>query len=189
LEIPDDQVDGICCDQCENTGYCICKCVYHKLEQTPYAKFEQRLASFKFNVERNNDIAEVLQVIGYYRLAKSGFYFAPNRYRRDRVKCVWCGLILSSWEESDDPEKEHSYWNQYCLRKFVIAEIDEDSCRHCYTPRIHWYDHKTFSIIKKERKDLKEGKAIKKEPELKPIVNDTDKLVPAGRFFRAIREN
>jgi len=183
LEIPDDQVDGIACDQCEHTSYCNCKCVYQKLEQMPYAKFEQRLASFKFNVERNNDIAEVLQVIGYYRLAKSGFYFAPNRYRRDRVKCVWCGLILSSWEESDDPEKEHSYWNQYCLRRFVIAEVDEDSCRHCYTPRIHWYDHKTFSIIKKERKDLKENKTINEKPEIKPIVNDTNKLVPAGRFF------
>ena len=47
-------------------------------------------------------------------LVKAGFFSQNNG---DRVRCFFCGGGLVSWEETDDPYKEHAKWFGRC--KFI----------------------------------------------------------------------
>lgn len=42
-----------------------------------------------------------------WRLAKSGFFYAPKAGGPDRCECFCCGIALVRWEKPDDPWREH----------------------------------------------------------------------------------
>jgi hypothetical protein len=118
--------------------------------------FKNRLNSFKFGYRKKSKISEVLKVIGYYRLAKSGFYFTPSPECKDRVTCIWCGLVLYDWKEYDDPESEHQLHASHCDKKHHLAETSYIDEYNANTYHSHYCTciagrKKTETIVKAQR--------------------------------------
>ncbi|XP_048767178.2 baculoviral IAP repeat-containing protein 7-B-like isoform X2 [Ostrea edulis] len=51
-------------------------------------------------------------------LAKNGFYYLGER---DRVRCVFCNVVLSCWENGDNVAAEHQRHSKYC--PFVLGKM------------------------------------------------------------------
>lgn len=45
------------------------------------------------------------------KLAKAGFYYSGTK---DKVRCLYCSLVMKNWEKDDDPQFEHEYLSPHC---------------------------------------------------------------------------
>ena len=79
-------------------------------KENMYTFLEQRLNSFKDLGKTPHE--RLLKAITT-QLGLCGFYYTGYL---DRVKCVYCNLILYNWKKGDDPLVEHAFWNPTCLQ-------------------------------------------------------------------------
>ncbi|XP_077525639.1 death-associated inhibitor of apoptosis 2-like [Haemaphysalis longicornis] len=59
-------------------------------------------------------------------LVEAGFFYTGQK---DRIVCFHCGVTLGSWDESDDPWKEHARWFPRC--EFVAMCKGKDFIKQC----------------------------------------------------------
>ncbi|EPZ30818.1 hypothetical protein O9G_003053 [Rozella allomycis CSF55] len=65
-------------------------------------------------------------------LAKQYFYYVGNRKSQDSVKCIYCDVVLSSWDESDDIGSRHKQESPNCP---IINLHDENMRLKTFLPR------------------------------------------------------
>lgn len=74
--------------------------------ETALLKESERVRTFSFGWPHKSDIINIEE------LAQAGFYYT---YDHDQVACVFCDILLHTWESNDIPIIEHYKYSPRCL--------------------------------------------------------------------------
>lgn len=67
---------------------------------------------YRFEAARLDSFADwPVSFIDPKKLAAAGFFYTKEG---DKVKCFECSVIISNWEDGDDPMKDHQRWSGRC---------------------------------------------------------------------------